>query len=151
MKRRHTRRIGTIAILLGMLVFLVGAGACSNGSNEESETVDLLNDPEVGLAQLSGELNVVSELATDPKMGFDHLNEELHTIRKLATDPKVGFGHLNEEAHAVPFGAGEFVGNAGGRTSVGGDSGCRTSAAAGPGCGHHGGVRCVDYRLREPG
>lgn len=101
MKRRHTRRIGTIAILLGMLVFLVGAGACSNGSNEESETVDLLNDPEVGLAQLSGELNVVSELATDPKMGFDHLNEELHTIRKLATDPKVGFGHLNEEAHAV--------------------------------------------------
>lgn len=89
-----------VALALGIALLALVATACSTGSDE---TVDLLEDPKIGLAHLNAELHTVKgeELLASPTIGLAHLNEEMHTVRELATDPKLGFEHLNAELHAV--------------------------------------------------
>ncbi len=96
MRKGHRQRLGTIAILVGMLLVLVAAGACTGG---DSQAVDLLNDPKVGLGHLNDELHTVKgeDLLASPSFGLSHLNDELHLLK----DSKVGLAHLNDELHTI--------------------------------------------------
>jgi len=94
------RRLSTIAILMGIALLLAGAAACSGGN---SESVDLLKDPKVGLAHLNDEFHTIKgeDLLANPKFGLAHLNDEFHTIKGTLADPKFGLAHLNDEFHTI--------------------------------------------------
>ncbi len=86
MNRFSRLRGGALGVLVGTLLLLLAAGACAGGSQEDKDTVGLLNDPKVGLAHLNDELHTVREMATDPKIGFEHLNSELHTVKETLSE-----------------------------------------------------------------
>jgi len=117
MKSGYGNSLGSMAILIAVVLLAVVAGACSSGNDK---TIDLLNDPKIGLSHLNDEFHTIKgedllanpqyglahlneelHLLKDPKVGVAHLNDELHTVRVLATDPKVGFEHLNDEFHTI--------------------------------------------------
>ena len=117
MKSGYRKRLGSMAMLSAVLLLAVVAGACSSGNDE---TIDLLNDPKIGLSHLNDEFHTIKgedllaspqyglahlneelHVLKDPKVGLAHLNDELHMVRVLATDPKVGFEHLNDEFHTI--------------------------------------------------
>lgn len=75
-----------MGVLVGTLLLLLAAGACAGASQEDRDTVGLLNDPKVGLAHLNDELHTIREMATDPKIGFEHLNSELHTVKETLSE-----------------------------------------------------------------
>ena len=83
MTNRHRRALGTIAMLVGMLLLLAGAAACSGGN---SEVIDLLEDPKIGLAHLNDEFHTIKGTLADSKFGLAHLNDEFHTIKQLLAD-----------------------------------------------------------------
>ena len=86
MKRASQLRRGTLGILVGTLLLLLAAGACAGGSQEDKDTVELLNDPKIGLVHLNDELHTIREMATDPKIGFEHLNGEMHTVKEMLSE-----------------------------------------------------------------
>lgn len=85
MKIGHRWKPGTIAMLMGILLLVVGAAACSGGDND---AVDLLNDPKVGLAHLNEEMHTIKgeDLLANPKFGLAHLNDEFHTIKEMLAE-----------------------------------------------------------------
>ena len=96
----NRRSIVTIGMLVGMLLLLAGAAACSGGN---SEVVDLLENPKIGLAHLNDEFHTIKgeDLLANPNFGLAHLNDEFHTIKGTLADPKFGLAHLNDEFHTI--------------------------------------------------
>ena len=90
MKSLHRGMVDTITMLVGMLLLLLAASACSGGGGDKA--VALLEDPEVGLASISDQLQTANgstngtNLLNDPKVGLAHLNEEAHTLKQLLAD-----------------------------------------------------------------
>jgi hypothetical protein len=56
MQSGYRNRLGSMVMVSAMMLLAVVAGACSSGSDE---TLDLLNDPKIGLSHLNAVLHTV--------------------------------------------------------------------------------------------
>ena len=100
MSNGYRIRFGTTAVLMVMVLSVLAAVACSNSNDE---TVQLLEDPKIGLSHRNDEFHTIKgeELLTSPTFGLAHLNDEFHAIKETLADPKFGLAHLNDEFHTI--------------------------------------------------
>ena len=73
MNSGHRRTIATIAILGLMVLSLLAAGACSNSNDE---TVQLLEDPKIGLGHLNDEFHTIKQTLADLSQQVQSLQEQ---------------------------------------------------------------------------
>ena len=73
MSNGYRIRFGTTAVLMVMVLSVLAAVACSNSNDE---TVQLLEDPKIGLSHLNDEFHTIKgeEFLTSPTFGLAHLN-----------------------------------------------------------------------------
>ena len=72
MSNGYKIRFGTTAVLMVMVLSLLAAGACSNSNDE---TVQLLEDPKIGLGHLNDEFHTIKQTLAD-------LSQQVQSLQK---------------------------------------------------------------------
>ncbi len=106
MQSGYRNRLGSMVMVSAMMLLAVVAGACSSGSDE---TLDLLNDPKIGLSHLNAERHTVKgdELLVKMWEALDTVRASGEQLKRNMAEAREKMPQLEERARRALVGGRE--------------------------------------------